>query len=168
MHTDLGYVQYDQTMSYFVQKSAADGQYTLIMIPRNRTRLTKPELHSIKKEFVGILEMAGCVLLASTPLPLVPSLLFCPLSPTLVPRLPHVFLLFLSPPHHSSSPPFSRPEMHSVKKEFVGILEMAGCVVGRICTSICKRPSSLCLSLLSQFSPTLARGPSRAGVYPLI
>jgi hypothetical protein len=60
VHESLGYKQDDQTMSYLVYKDE-QGQYEVVMIPRNRTKMTKTELHAIKKEFVGILEMAGYV-----------------------------------------------------------------------------------------------------------
>ena len=37
------------------------GQLEFIVIPRNRNNMTRPSLHCIKAEFVGILEMAGSV-----------------------------------------------------------------------------------------------------------
>ena len=35
------------------------GRLEFIVIPRNQKNMTRPSLHCIKAEFVGILEMAG-------------------------------------------------------------------------------------------------------------
>lgn len=64
VYEEMGLDRNDQTMSYVVVKNDT-GPYEVILVPRNRQRMTRIELHSIKKEFVGIMEMAGYELIPS-------------------------------------------------------------------------------------------------------
>eukprot|EP01134_Creolimax_fragrantissima_P003593 CFRG3593T1 len=56
-----GYILEDQTMSFSVLNE--NGSYTMIMLPRNVQSQTNPNMHCIKREFVGVLEMAGYAVL---------------------------------------------------------------------------------------------------------
>jgi len=57
---ELGLDVDNQTLSFIAYREPGDaGRLEFIVIPRNQKRMTRPSLHCIKAEFVGILEMAG-------------------------------------------------------------------------------------------------------------